>query len=437
MSTAVTGEDTDGSRVGGLMRRAGATALWQVLATALMAFNMLWIARDMGPSTTGVVVFVSGSAAIVTMLSCGGTGAGLRLIHVRTGQTNLGGYAFASIAVVTFAGVAGAGLVTLAAAKDIESPPAIAISVAFFVVFAAARQGADASNAMGMYVASAFGLALAALVQSVALLTLSLTGNSSLPGALACYLAGPLTQLAVAAVVLSRCGVGLRREGSREQLGALVRAGFPSYVSDVSMSVTQRLDRMILLPLLGPTAAGIFAVAATCAEASRLLATTAAQMTFLHAGQSAYASAVRRVQGVALAAQVTVLAATVAGAAQLVSYLLGDWYEEAEGLLIILVGAELLMTVLVLGMAQMAGEGRRRSVVAVGSLVAVAAVVLYPLGTLAGGVRGLAAGKCLTYLAGGLAVLVVLLPATMRTGRVGIRSGSTVTAPKVDAKDHA
>lgn len=354
-------------------------------------------ARALGPTGQGVVTTVVTTTSIAVLAASLGSGIALRVrARPRPDTDDLRAYAALSLAVLPLAAVATVAVVALVL-RGTADPALLGLAALVAVALMAARQAADLCQAVGRTDAAIFSLLVLAVTQLAAFAVVLATGSARPTTVLACLLLGGAAQTAYCLLVSRGQTGALPRPGAATARG-LLRLGLPSLGYSIGLILLQRVDRILLGAVAGPTVLGVYAAAATLSEVIRLLPSTIGQLIFSRvAEERAVTPDVRRLRRqLLLLAALCVLALEVL--APLVPWLLGPAYADSVPLFRILLVGELFMGAALMDTRISLGLGavHRVSLLTV-SWVAVA-VPAYLWGSWAAGGLGAAVATVLLYL---------------------------------------
>ena len=379
--------------------RASASSILQ--AGSAFVLGVL-TARVLGPTGQGVVTSVLTVVAIVVLATGLGSGTALRVrSRPLPSQKDLDGYALVSIVAVPVAATVSA-LATYFVVKEIRTVGLLALTAVLAAVLMAARQSADACQSLGRTGAAIVSALVLSSTQLLAFLVVLATGHVSVSTTIGAAIVGGGAQLVYCmGVVRGRLTTPMRP--SRADAKSLVAHGIPSLGYSVGLMLLQRVYRVVLGVVAGPTAVGGYAAAATLAEVARLLPTTIGQLLFSRAAETGSITPdVRTLRRRMLFLSVLAVA-VLEGAAPLLPILLGEAYESSVPVFRILLFGELAMGIALMDSRISLGLGALRAVsrdtlawVAVGlAAYIVAAQAAGPMGA-AVATTGLYAGYALT-----------------------------------------
>lgn len=340
---------------------------------ASLAVASVLVARWLGPTSFGVFTFTLTLSTLLALLAGLGTGSAVRILLSRSQDEGwLGAYAVLSgllgLALVPTVYVASWALLQNSLASG---------SVAAFVSAGAfcSRQAVDLLHARGKSVqavtaAASSGL-LAVAVMSVLHSTTDLTAETALLSYGACYV------VPVVAVLVDRVRHPWRRDTGARRPRELLAVGLPASGMQVGLLLVQRLDRILLGVLAGPAALGLYSVAASIAEVSRVLPQAVGQVSFYRAGDPASRHTLPRTRVLTTAAVAGIAVLIGATAPTLLDLAVGPGYGSATTPLRILLVAEVLFVMTFIDSRILLGLGRQRFVGAVGLVCATAGAFLY------------------------------------------------------------
>lgn len=387
----------------GLSSVSGA-AIGNAVSAALLG---VVTARFLGPAGQGALTLVTTIVALVVVVTTLGTGASLRLRSVGT-PTAIDVRAFLGLS-AALAPIAGIATVTAVhvTRPEMLGARALVLSAVYGATALAGRQLCDLVQAFGRTAASIISLAVGYLVQAGLFSLLVLLDRESLFSALACAIGGTFTQGAFALISIRSRDFQRAPVVRMAIWRALIGVGGPTIGFSLGLLAMQRLDRLLLVAIAGPTAGGIYAVAATIAEAARITSSAVGQLLFVRVAAVRNITAdVRRLYLGAIALQVVVLASLVIGAPLIVESLFGRAFAPAVVPLRGLLAAEFFMGIALMDSRMLMGLGHLREV----SLLAVGAVlmaaVLYPVLISREGMSGAVFVTVVTYATFAVAVLI-------------------------------
>lgn len=363
-----------------LGRAIGATSIASACSAVAAFLVSVLLARLVGPAGQGLVNLVTTSAALVTLLGVGGTGLALRL-RSKGAPDPVDFHAFAGYTASLAPLVAALGLtLSLLLHHDGWSSVQAAVILVYGASAFTARQAQEGIQALGNVPRAIWGVVVAHGTNAALLLVAMLLAQESLTAALLCATAGQMAQTVV--------GVALTPSATRRywtpawdgrRTLALLRTGVPSMGYSLGLFGMQRIDRLLLVALASPTAAGYYAVAASLAEAGRLLTAPIGQQLFVRVSGEGFDQVVRRARTLVLVGQALPLAALGVFAPLLVPQLFGEQYGPAILLIQILVVAEFFMGSASLDSRILLGLARTQTV----SLATLAAVAVALMGYVA------------------------------------------------------
>ncbi|WP_347351513.1 lipopolysaccharide biosynthesis protein [Intrasporangium sp.] len=370
-----------------------------VLNALLAAALGVLLARYLGPAGQGALTTIVTVGALLSVVLTLGTGVSVRLrARPRPKAEDISAFLGASVLMMLVAAIISPvtclffDLPGVGAAEMVLS----ALVAAFLV---AARQSSELLQAYGCAGRSILFLAIGVLFQCVLFGFAVITGHATLLTALICAALGSAVQAALGA-----WGVAdepIPRPGlAWATVRALVRLGVPAVGYSVGLLVVQRLDRLVIVSVLGATASGVYAVAATIAETSRITSSAVGQLLFV---QTAAAGAVtrtsRRTYRLALVIQAAVVVVGWSLVPHVVSILFGDAYAEAVPLARLLLIAELFMGLALMDARLLLGLHRVPLVAGATLTLVILAVPVYLVLVEAAGLTGAVRASLLLYVA--------------------------------------
>lgn len=314
-------------------------AVFNAVLTAVLG---VLTARYLGPAGQGALTTIITVGAILSLVLTLGTGVSVRLrARPRPRDGDVAAFLGASF-VMTLVAALGAPVICLFFDLGLGALELL-LTALVAALLLAARQSSDLLQAHGRAARSILLLAVGVLFQCLLFGLVVATGHATLGAALTCVAAGSAVQTVLGAWDVSREPTP-RPAFDRQAVATLLRLGVPSVAYNVGLLVVQRLDRLVIVGVLGSAAGGVYAVAATMAEASRITTTAVGQLLFV---QTAAAGAVtrtsRRTYLLALVAQAALVVLGSVIAPYAVPLLFGDAYTEAVSLARLLLVAELFM----------------------------------------------------------------------------------------------
>lgn len=384
-----------------------------VLSALLTAVLGVLTARHLGASGQGTLTTIVTVAAILSLVLTLGTGISVRLRALSGPRPDdVAAYLGASVLMALVA-AALAPIICLAFDLDGVGSAQLALVSLFAGLLVLARQSSDLLQAYGRTGRSILFLALGVLAQCLLFALAVVAGHASLAAALVCAVIGAVAQMALAAWDLADQTIP-RPTLDWPVSRSLVRVGVPSVAYAVGLLVTQRLDRLVIVGVLGSAAGGVYAVGATMAEASRITSSAVGQLLFVQTAAAGHiTSTSHRTYRFAVAVQALLTLAGWFLAPYAVPLLFGDAYGQAVPVAQLLLIAEMFMGLALMDGRLLMGLHRVPAVAWVTGGLAVLAVPAYVLLVQASALAGAARASLLLYLlyAG------VLLAARVRTDR--------------------
>lgn len=389
--------------------RASTATLLQAAATFLLG---VITARVLGPTGQGVVTSVLTVVAIA-ILSVGlGSGIALRVrSRPLPSEEDLAGYALVSLVAVPVAAVLSA-LATYVVVSDSRTGGLLALTAALAAVLMAARQAADACQALGRTQAAILSALVLSSTQLLAFLVVVASGDVSVSATIGAAIVGGVAQLVYCWMVI-RSRLTTRMRPSRQAARSLVAHGIPSLGYSMGLLLLQRVDRAVLGIVAGPTAVGVYAAAATLAEVVRLLPATIGQLLFSRAAETGTVSPDIRTLRRRMILLSVLAVATLEAAAPLLPRLLGEAYSSAVPVFRVLLVAELAMGMALMDSRISLGLGAIRAVSRDTLIWVTVGIAAYVVGARVAGAMGAAIAT--TALYAGYALTLRLRRPTNRT----------------------
>jgi O-antigen/teichoic acid export membrane protein len=405
----------------GADRAAGPAPLRRAEVSLLASAGLLQVAANaaaavvatiaLGAAGRGEMVLGASIGGVCALLGGLGSGSALRSILPAAPAARrwvLGGYAWCTAAGAVGAAVL-AVLACLASAPllgpALSTPAflaAVGLQTAVQVVVTQAGEAWYADGAFrrgGTWAAACAAGGLAALAA-----TASVTGDGA-AALLGAQGTGSALVCAVQLLALRRAGLLVRDRPHRLALRLLVARGAPVLGLTLGLAVALRADRYVLGALAGPAAVGVYSLAATLSEVSRVVPQAVGQFFVHHVALGGRYLARWVALPVAAAGAGGAVAAALGWV--LIVPVFGAPFEQARGLLLVLVVAEACFAPYAVASRGLIGGGRTRVAGALGLTAAVAAVGCYLVGAHLGGGTGLAVGCVLLY--SGLSAAAVTL----------------------------
>ncbi|WP_404371440.1 lipopolysaccharide biosynthesis protein [Kytococcus sedentarius] len=327
-----------------LKRSIGATSAASATSAIAAFLVSILLARLVGPAGQGLVNLVTTSAGLVTLVGVAGTGLALRL-RSKGDPAAKDFHAFSAftLSAAPLAAVI-ALIVTLVLHRESWTQAEV-VAIATYGLFAfLARQTQEGIQALGDVARAIWGVVTSHAVNASFLVAAILYAPDSLLAALWAAAGGQIAQVFIG-IMLTR---GPQRDmwrpvWSGRRVATLLRIGIPSLGYGLGLFALQRADRLLLVSLSSPSAAGLYAVASSVGEAGRLLTAPIGQQLFVRVTASGYDAATRRAYWLVLAMQALPLAAMVLLADPIIPAVFGAPYQESAQLLQWLALAEFFM----------------------------------------------------------------------------------------------
>jgi len=355
-------------------------------------------ARFLGPDGQGALTLVTTIVALVVVTLTLGTGTSLRL---RSGgqptPDDVRAFFGFSFALSPAAGVLTAVVVRVVRPEALDLR-ALALSVVFGAFALAARQMCDLVQAYGRTGASILSLAMGSLSQAVSFGALVLTSRASLSTALGCAIIGSVVQIGCALFAVRSDNLPRLPNLTVVVWRDLVVVGAPTIGYSLGLLAIQRVDRLLLVALVGTTAGGIYAVAATIAEAARITSSAVGQLLFVRTSVLRRVTAdVRLLYNAAIGMQVAVLGVLAVAAPVIVHTFFGPAFSQAVGPLRGLLVAEFFMGIALMDSRIVMGLGHLAEIGAVTVAALVVAISVYALSIRQDGVNGAVIASIVIY----------------------------------------
>ncbi len=345
-----------------------------VVQAACLAMASILAARWLGPRSFGTYSFILTLASLVALLLGLGSGSAVRVLLTRAGDEGWL-YAYAGLSVRLLVVLAPTVLILallLPSGSLSSASAAVLVSIGAFCT----RQSVDLLHARGksvLAITSAAASGLLAVVVFIALHAVGqLTAVTGLVGYGACYLLPALTVLRDRSRDPWLCHAGAvhkRRE--------LLEIGLPASGMQVGLLLVHRLDRVLLGLLAGPAAVGVYSIAASMSEATRLLPQAVGQVSFFRAGDPSRNEQLSRVRALTLVAVGSIAVLVGLAAPRVVHLVVGQGYDEAVTPLRVLLVGEVLFSSIFINSRILLARSRQRLVGTVGIICAGVASVLY------------------------------------------------------------
>jgi len=374
--------------------RASGAALTQAAGAFVVG---ILTARFLGPTGQGLFTTVLTVVTLSVVTLTLGSGTALRVrARPRPTPTDVAGYLSLS-GVVTLVAAAVSPVVVLLVLRQHLEPHLLVITALLGAVLMLARQAADACQAVGKAHVAIYSTPVLAGTQLATVLVVLATTGLTTSSALLAALLGGLAQMAFCFRTL-RHELPWKGRPSWAAAKPLVVLGVPSLGYTVGLLTLQRVDRIILGAVSGPTTLGVYAAAATLAEAIRLLPSVVGQLIFSrvaeHGGVPPDALRVRR-HLLAITALMVVLLELMA---PLIPVILGEAYRPSIPVFRVLLLAELFMGAALIDTRISLGLGSVHGVSATTIVWVVLSIPLYCLGSWTAGAMGSAVATVVLYV---------------------------------------
>jgi O-antigen/teichoic acid export membrane protein len=337
------------------------------------------MARFLGPAGQGALTLVTTIVALVIVTLTLGTGVSLRL---RSGgkpaASDVRAFFGLSAALSPVAGALTI-VVVYIAGQGILSTEELALSAVYGGTALAARQLCDLVQAYGRTIASIISLSVGSAVQLGIFAILVWIGKESVSSALACAILGALAQISFGLFSIRKHSLPWTPTIRSVIWRELVFVGSPSIGYSLGLLAIQRVDRLFLVAIAGPTAGGIYAVAATIAETARITSSAVGQLLFVRVAEARTITAeVTRLYRRAILLQIVALAALAIGAPLIVPIFFGPAFAPAVAPVRGLLVAEFFMGLALMDSRMIMGLGHLKEMGTVTVGAVLVALVLYP-----------------------------------------------------------
>jgi O-antigen/teichoic acid export membrane protein len=356
-----------GPRIPGVL----AASVFQV---ACLAMASVMAARWLGPRSFGSFTFTLTLASLVALLLGLGTGTALRVLLTRAGDEGwLHSYVGLSVALLVVSAPTVLVLVLVLPGGSWSNAPATVLVATGALC---SRQSSDLLHARGKSVLAITSAASSGLLAVLVFIALHARGRlndvTALIGYGACYL------LPALAVMVDRSRDPWRcHAGAVHKRRDLLEVGLPASGMQVGLLLVHRLDRVLLGVLSGPAAVGVYSVASSLSEVTRMLPQGVGQVSFFRAGDPSNNDNLARVRALTLAAVVSIAFLLGLAAPRLIDVVVGPGYGAAVTPLRILLVGEVLFSSTFIDSRVLLARSRQGLVGTVGVVCAGVAVVLY------------------------------------------------------------
>ncbi|MFD2417330.1 lipopolysaccharide biosynthesis protein [Amycolatopsis pigmentata] len=373
---------------------------------ALNAIAALLATRALGPADRGVMVLGLTVGAIVGMVGGMGTGSALRArLPTAAGPGErlalVRGYTWCTMVGTLFAPVAAVAVIR-GSADFIDPALASAPFLAATAVFTAGQtlltQIADLFYADGRFRQGALA---AAAMSAAALggLLLVLSQTRSVAALFLAQATGTLLVVPFLVVRLRRLGLVSFSLAGRTAMRPLIRRGLPALGLTVGLTLALRADRYLLGALAGTSAVGVYSLASTISETSRILPTALGQLFLREVSLGQGVSRLARASRFAVAASVAGGLVILAAGWAFIVPVFGAGFAGARGLLVVLVLAEVCFAPYAVTSRGLLGGGWTRTAGTLGVVGTVGALAVYAVSAAVAGAAGVAVGSAIVYAA--------------------------------------
>lgn len=353
------------------------TAAGSVLAACLATAFTGLTARWLGPSDRGRLVTATTTVSLVAIIAGLGVGSAARRLLVSDRQrVPFARYRAVSVILAVNTAII-SGVLLMAVGGRLE------LSLTWIewfccIVFAALASYStslyEAMNSYGLTARSSIAVAIGAASSLAVFVSTSLVFGRGLGWALAAASAGLIVSCTYAQRRLAApARAAAAWTGSPGGATVLVREGIKLAPFSLGQAAVLRLDRVLVAGLLGPSAAGVFSVAAALSELLRVGSLALSQrITFSSARGVLDADTVRRARRSAVTVQLVLGGLIAAALPFVVSPLLGEGYDEVAAIFPVLVLGELFLSDYLVTSRSLLGRGDSNSL----SRIAVVGVVV-------------------------------------------------------------
>jgi O-antigen/teichoic acid export membrane protein len=369
----------------------------------------------LGPQDRGLMVLGLTIGSVCGLVGGFGSGAALRAWLPATPepagrQSLVSAYTWCSLGGMTMA-VFIAVLATAASAPLIDpvlrSPGFLLATASYTVGQSLLTQVPDGWFADGLFRRGGLGAAAMCAGGLIGVAT-ALTVWRSAAAVLAAQALGIVLVGLLQVVALRRAGLAGLSRPNPELVRALLRRGAPALGLTFGLAVAMRADRYFLGIASSPATVGIYSLAVSLAELSRLVPAASGQLflrdTATGLGADRLGPTVRFAVGAAAVGGVLV----VATGWPLIVPVFGPEFAPAGGLLVMLALAEVCLAPFSVASRGLLGGGWTGAAGAVGVVGSVVAVAVYALTAMSAGPAGVAVGSALVYAGLSMAACTLL-----------------------------
>ena len=369
----------------------------RVVSNFSLALAAVIAARTLGPEGRGEFTLVITVALLLQLAVSSGVNFAAR-VYVPRGDIDLRAYLGLAIVLSVANGLVTAGVVAgaLPAAGVHLSGWEILTAGCFGLSTMAAYLLLEGLHTQGRFRWSAINDATGSLVTAGLTIGVALVGAATFGPFAWALVIGNGCQIVMSSVSLRDVG---RPTWVRSSAAFLVRRGFPSLGLTIGQTGTGRADRYLVGVILGPTAVGLYAVAATVAETLRLLPYAVTMVLFQRVATSTADDRQRRTARLlGIGASAVGAAAVAVVAPVLVRVAFGEDYAGATTALRILAGGEVVFASYLFDVSILTALGRMRSA-ALASLAGFSVLLLLDVALLRSwGIAGAAWVSVVAYL---------------------------------------
>jgi O-antigen/teichoic acid export membrane protein len=371
---------------------------------ALNAIAALLATRALGPSDRGVMVLGLTVGAIVGMIGGMGTGSALRSrLPSAAGQAErrdlVRGYTWCTVAGTVFAPVAAVAVIGGSAGfidRTLGSVPFLVATAVFTAGQTLLTQIVDLWYADGRF---RQGAVAAAMMSATALgcLVLVVSATRSVAVLFLAQAIGTLLVVPFQVASLRRLGLVSFSFSGLVAMRPLIRRGLPALGLTVGLTLALRADRYLLGAVAGTSAVGVYSLASTISETSRILPTALGQLFLRDVSLGQGASRLARAIRFAITASVAGGAVILAAGWALIVPVFGPGFDGARGLLVLLVFAEVCFAPYAVTSRGLLGGGWTRTAGTLGVMGTAGALAVYAGSATVAGAAGVAVGSAIVY----------------------------------------
>lgn len=361
------------------------------------------LARTAGPTGTGFMNLALTVATFTATLLAAGTGLALRFLSAGTPDPGrVGTYLFYSLVLVPIAGALTVPSVLVVTSEGLTVGVGMAVA-ALGGANLVSKQLQELAQAHGDVIRSIRSVGVGTLTRIILLVIAAALWTDNLAAVAWAFVIGVAVQGIYASWPFSpgrHLATGVRRhaEDTKRDVSEMLRIGRPSLGYSLGMMGLQRTDRVVIASLLGPTALGFYAVAATLSEIMRVATAPLGQLVFVRVTKDRKISgATRQIILIGLGGQVTVGALLWVAAPHLITVFYTDAFAESIPLVRGLIVAEVFMGLVLMESRAVLGMGAMRRMGRDTVLLVALAVPVYLVLIWAYDLMGAIAASVITY----------------------------------------